>query len=542
MSPPGHFPPHIIRMYRKGMNPSEPAPGLPLENAAAAGTPGIGARVLARIFTRHLLNAALLVLLALYATGYLGHPELPQGDSDIWWHLANARILTTMHSFIHTEPYSFSVMGDAWINPEWLSEMPFWYGYRALGLRGIYLVTVVLLCANILFVYWRSYRKAGHAGAALGTAVLGFLMMIVGAGPRTILVAYLALCAELAILEAMERGKTYLLWLLPPLFCLWINLHGSWIIGMGVLGLYILCGWFSFNVGAVEQHAWTSVERRRFTFVLVVSVLMLLINPYGWRLIWNPFDMLLNQKQMMSIAQEWQPLSLNTIAGYASWLTIALFVVANCLRGRKWKIYELAILFFAFFEAFNHVRFTFLACLLVIPMLTVDVARSFAGPPDEKTIPGMNALFVAVILGVAVFFFPSEARLQKSLATQYPLQTIAYLQPEWRTFNQDAIGGMMDFDGKPSFYDTRYDTFEHHHVLSDYLGVVHLLKPLSLFDKYQIDHALIHANTPLSLTMEDAVGWRLVKREGTGADVYELFEKTPGPVQDKRKCTAVPAG
>jgi hypothetical protein len=524
------------------MNPNEHVPSSPLESKASAGNPGIGARLFARIFSRHILNAALLVLLALYATGFLTRPELPQSDSDIWWHLANARILTTTHSFIHVEPYSFSVAGDDWINPEWLSEMPFWYGYQTLGLRGIYLVTVMVLCANILFVYWRSYLKAGHAGAALGTAGLGFLMMIISAGPRTILVAYLALCAELAILEAMERGKTYLLWLLPPLFCLWINLHGSWIIGMGVLGLYILCGWFPFSRGVFEQQAWTSVERRRLVLVFVASTLVLLINPYGWRLIWNPFDMMLNQKQMMSIAQEWQSLSLNTIAGYASWLAIGLFVVANCLRGRKWRLYELAILFFAFFEAFNHVRFTFLACLLVIPMLTVDVARSFAGPPDEKTIPGMNALFVAVILGVVIYFFPSEARLQKSLAQQYPLQLIGSVQPEWRTFNQDAIGGMIDFDAKSSFYDTRYDTFEHHHVLSDYLAVVHLFKPLNIFDKYRIDHALIHADTPLSIMLEDAPGWKVLKREGTGSDVYELLEKAPGSVEEKTKCTPVPAG
>lgn len=529
-------------MYCKGMNPNERAPGVPLEEPTAGGNPGIGGRVFAGVFNRHVLHAALLVLLALYATGFVSRPELSQGDPDIWWHLANARILTTTHSFIRVEPYSFTVANDTWINPEWLSELPFWYGYQALGLRGIYLVTIVVLCANILFVYWRSYRKAGHAGAALATAGLGFLMMIVSAGPRTILVAYLAMCAEVAILEAMERGKTYLLWLLPPLFCVWINLHGSWIIGMGVLGLYILCGWFPYSRGVFEQTAWTGTERRRLVSVFAASTLMLLINPYGWRLIWNPFDMMLNQKKMMSIAQEWQTLSLNSIAGYAAWLAIGLFVVANCLRGRKWRVYELAILFFAFFEAFNHVRFTFLACLLVIPMLTVDVARTFAGPPDEKTIPGMNALFVCGIVCVIVFFFPSEARLQKSLAAQYPLQTIASVQPEWRTFNQDAIGGMMDFNGKPTFYDTRYDTFEHHNVLSDYLGVVHLFSPLSLLDKYRIDHALIHAGTPLSMMLEGAPGWRVMKREGTGTDVYELLEKVPSTVQDKCGCAPVPAG
>jgi hypothetical protein len=523
------------------MNPPQSDPVATLPDPPVTENLGFFVRAFNRIFTRHLMNAALLVLVALYSTGILFQPELPQRDVDLWWHLANARILTTTHSFIHVEPYSFSVAAQPWINPEWLSEMPFWLGYKTLGLTGIYLVTVLALCANILLVYWRSCLKARNAGAALGTAALGFLLMTISAGPRTILIAYLALSVELAILEASERGKTGLLWLLPPLFCIWINLHGSWIIGLGLLGLYILCGAFTLKVGVFEQDAFSSPNRTRLILVFLTSAAALIFNPYGWRLIWNPIDMLLNQKQMMSIAQEWQPLNISTGAGIASWLCIALMIVANCVRGRKWKVYELAFIFFAWFEAFNHIRFTFLACLLIIPMLTVDVARSFCSPPDEKTIPAMNAIFAAAVLCVIAYFFPTETRLQKSLAAQYPLQSIAAVQPSWRTFNQDAVGGMMAFNAKPTFYDTRYDTFVHHRVLADYLGVVHLVEPLTIFEKYRIDHVLVQADSPLSTSIERAPGWRVEMREGTGPDAYELLAKTPGPVQDISPCSAVPA-
>jgi hypothetical protein len=522
------------------MNPPQSDPVGTLPELPVTGGPGFFPRVFNRIFTRHMMNAALLALMVLFLTGILFQPELPLRDSDIWWHLANARILTTTHSFIRVEPYSFSVAGQPWVNPEWLSEMPFWIGYRTLGLTGIYLVTVIALCANILFVYWRSYLKARHAGAAFGIAVLGFILMTINAGPRTILIAYLALSIELAILEATERGKTRLLWLLPPLFCVWINLHGSWIIGLFLLGLYILCGLFSFKSGVFDQEPFSSRDRNRLILVYLVSAALLLVNPYGWRLVWNPFDILLNQKQNLSVAQEWQPLNISTGAGMAAWLCIALMIVANCIRGRKWKIYELAFLFFAWFEAFNHIRFTFLACLLIIPMLTVDVARSFCSPPDEKTIPAMNALFVAAVVGIIAYFFPTEARLQKSLAAQYPLQTIAAIQPSWRTFNQDALGGIMDFDSKPTFFDTRYDTFEHHGVLADNLGIVHLLRPLNIFDKYRIDHVLIHADSPLSFLMESAPGWQVLRREGSGPNGYELFAKTSGAAQDTSPCATVP--
>jgi hypothetical protein len=527
-------------MYRKVMNPQQSEQGASADNPPVVENASFVVRAFNRIFTRHMMNAALLVLIALFLTGILFQPELPQRDSDIWWHLANARILTTTHSFIRVEPYSFSVAGQPWVSPEWLSEMPFWLGYRTLGLTGIYLVTVIALWANILFVYWRSYLKSRHAGAAFGTAILGLFLMTINAGPRTILIAYLALSVELAILESTGPGKTRGLWLLPPLFCLWINLHGSWIIGLFLLGLYMLSGLFSLKIGVFDQEAFSSRDRNRLILVFLASSALLLANPYGWRLVWNPFDILLNQKLNMSVAQEWQPLNIGTGAGIASWLCIALMVVANCIRGRKWKIYELAFLFFAWFEAFTHIRFTFLACLLIVPMLTVDVARSFCSPPDEKTIPAMNALFAAAALCIIAYFFPTEAKLQKSLAAQYPLQAIAAIQPSWRTFNQDALGGMMDFDSRSTFFDTRYDTFEHHGVLADYLSVAHLVRPLNIFDKYRIDHVLTHAGTPLSLLLEDAPGWQVQMREGSGANSYELFVKAPAAAQNNTPCAAAP--
>jgi hypothetical protein len=524
-----------------GMNGEQVERNISITGSRIAGNAGLFTRTFNRIFSRHMLHAVLLALLVLNATGNLTHPADQFRDPGLWWHLADARILTTTHRFIHVEPYSFTVAGERWINPEWLSEMPFWLGYRSLGLRGIFLVTVTALCANILFVYWRSYRKALHAGAAFWTAILAFMLMTINAGPRTIVIAYLAMSAEMAILEAAERGKKHLLWLLPPLFCVWINLHGSWIIGLGLLALYILCGLFPFSKGILDQEAYSSKDRQRLLLVFFAGLAALLINPYGWRLIWNPFDMLLNQRLMMSYAAEWHPLTLGTIAGLAAWLAIGLTLIANCVSGRKWKLYELAFLFFAWFEAINHCRFTFMASVIAIPLLAGDVARSFCAKPNEKTIPLLNALFVAGAVGVILFFFPSEASLQNSLAAEYPLQTIASIQPSWRTYDQGNLGGMMAFNSKPTFWDTRFDTFVHHGVLRDLIDIETLHAPLQLLDKYRIDHVLISESWALAYLLERTPGWRVERREGAGDDAYVLLARTPGATGDQSQCAAAPA-
>ena len=275
------------------------------------------------------------------------------------------------------------------------AELPFWFSYQAFGLRGIYLVTWAVLGANILFVYWRGYVKARHAGAAFCTAAaLGFFLMTVNSGPRTIAFAYLAMSAELAILDAAERGNKRIVWLLPLLFCLWINIHGTWFIGIDLLALYIFCGLFRVRVGSLSRMPLAPADRNRLLAALGVSVAALLVNPYGWRLMWSPIDMMLNQKESVNTIAEWQPLSLSSLEGEAAVVAIAVMVVANCIRGRKWTLFEMATVFLAWYAAFSHHRFTYLAAVLTTPMLAVDIKRSFCIESDEKTIPAMNAMMV----------------------------------------------------------------------------------------------------------------------------------------------------
>lgn len=483
-------------------------------------------RVLKKIFSRHLMDMAILAMLPVILSG-IRDPVHVIVDPDIWWHMADARILTESHHFIHVEPYSFTVASQPWVDPEWLSELPFWLGYRTFGLVGIYLITWLALIANIHFVYWRGFFKSRNPGVALWMAGLGFVLMWVNANSRTILFGYLALSAELCILEAAERGRPRVLWLLPPLFCVWINLHGSWVIGLGLLGLYALCGLFRVNAGIFSQEPISRQDRNRLLTVIGCSIAALMVNPYGWRLVWNPFDMVLNQTLNIGNVQEWQPLNLGWFVGKAAVAFIALTVLVNALHARKWKIYEFVFVFLAWYAAFNHARFTFLAAVLTVPMLAADIARAFfPETPNQKTIPVMNGVVAAAVLCVVALYFPSEESLKKGLATELPLETIASIQPSWRTLNQDNLGGIMDFRAKPTFADTRWDTFEHHGVMKDLIDFLRLHNSLALLDKYNIDHVLLRKDEPASYLLERTSGWRVQRTEGAGEAQYELFARS----------------
>lgn len=506
--------------------PLQTEPEDPLARAAAVELSQPPGNILQRIFGRHLMNAALLVFLAVALAGPMSDGSELVRDSDLWWHLADARLLFTTHDFIHTEPYSFTVHGVPWINPEWLAEVPYWIGYRLSGLAGVHLAAIIAFAANLLLVYFRSSSVAHHKGAAFWTAVLCFPLMAINGGARTIVIAYLALSVEMIVLNAAEQGRTRTLWLLPPLFCVWINLHGSWFIGLGLLLLYIVCGLFSIDIGVFKQAAFTAAERNRLILVFLSTLAACLANPYGWRLVWNPLDMLLNQKLMLAVMEEWQPLNLGTVTGKAAVVFIGLLIVANCVRARKWKLYEFAFTFVAWYVAFSHVRFVFLACIVTAPWLARDMTRSFFGEPNEKTIPALNALFAVGAAVAVIYLCPSQSALEKKVDAAFPMQTIASIQPSWRTFNDYSVAGMMDFDSKPVFMDSRNDVFEHHGVFQDFLAITNLGDPLRLLDAYRIDHVLIHANTPLAYLLERTKGWRIETSEGTGENTFDLFERS----------------
>jgi hypothetical protein len=482
--------------------------------------------LLQRLFSRHLMDMALLLVVATIFSDLRTGDGL-FNDPDLWWHMASGRIVDQTHHFIRVEPYSFTVAGQSWIDPEWLSGLFFWLSYKHLALVGVYVASAIGIFGNVLLIYWRGCWRQANAAVSLWIAGLGVLLMTVNSSARTILFAYLALSVEMAILERAQRGRERMLWLLPPLFCIWINLHGSWLIGLAILALYIACGWFRIDLGIFLQDAFSAAQRKRLLLVLAVSVVLLFINPYGWRLLWNPFDMAFGQTLNISNVQEWQPLNLGWFVGKASVFAIVLMLAAHAVGARKWKLFDLALFFFAWYAAFAHTRFTFLAAVLTLPMIASDLTFSiFLPPPVQKTIPFLNGLIAAGALVVVAHFVPVQGKLQQAVAKELPLRTIVSLQPSWRTMNEDNFGGLMDFYGKPTFIDSRFDTFEHHGVMKDFLDLMKLHESLRLLDQYRIDHVLVKKDEALAYLLERTPGWMVLSREGENTQACVLFARS----------------
>src|SRR5947207_1208121 len=140
-----------------------------------------------------LIEVVILFLLSMYK------PDM--NDPDIWWHMRNAQYLFDHHQFPRQDMYSFTVAGHPWINHEWLSEIPFYLAYKALGLVGLKSLTFFALNAIFLLLLYLCYQESRNFKASVTVCYFATFLATVSFGPRTILFGYIYLLILLIILQ-----------------------------------------------------------------------------------------------------------------------------------------------------------------------------------------------------------------------------------------------------------------------------------------------------------------------------------------------------
>jgi len=447
-------------------------------------------------------------------------------ESDIWWHLLNARNLWQYHSFPRVDTYSFGAAGSPWINFEWLSEMPFFLAFKTIGLQGLLAMYFAALVLIFTGVFYRSYRAGADckdaAVATLGAICLGGVSL----APRMLLFGWLCMVGLLVALDHFQRtGKG--LWLLPLLFTLWINLHGSWVFGIAVVAATIASGLVEGKWGLVVASRWSPVQLRKLLLAFVTSLAALFINPFSYKLVLYPFELLLRHKGVMQYLEEWQPVNVSTWNGKLALSLIFALLAAGLFSRRRWRLDEALLTLFALWAALSHVRFLFFAGLIIPPILA---PRLTLFPPYERKLdkPWLNAAIMAAVVGSLIFFFPPAAKLKQKVAEKYPQAALDFMQRQHlngRIFNQYAWGGYMEWSARECkpFIDGRADIFVYNGVFDDFFKATSLKDSVEILDKYGIKYVLYVPKEPLTYLLEHSPAWRLIYSDS----VAVLFERVP---------------
>src|SRR5262249_15767847 len=126
---------------------------------------------------------------------------------------------------------------------------------------------------------------------------------------------FLFLVLTLLVLEKFRQGVSWPLWALPPMFLLWVNTHGSFIIGLGVIVVHLLAGLFRFQQGRIKAIGWPGSEGIKLETAVLLCIAVLPITPYGTQLAVYPFDMAFSQPINVANISEWRPMPFEIIGG-----------------------------------------------------------------------------------------------------------------------------------------------------------------------------------------------------------------------------------
>ena len=442
-------------------------------------------------------------------------------DPDLWWHIKTGQTILATHHWPTTDPYSFTVHGAPWMAYEWGGEVLIGWASRIGGVRGLDFLLIGMSAAVMIALYVLGTVRSGKSKAGF----LAALALLPLANPsftlRPQMLGYLFLVLTLIALELFRQGKRWAGWCLPALMLAWVNTHGSFIVGLGAIFLYWVCGLLEFRKGGIEAKPWSAKDRRSLSLIFLLCLIVLPITPYGTRLAIYPLNVVFSQPVNLASILEWQPMPFQLLGGKIFLTLILFFFIAQIAVGFTWRMEELLLFFGGVAMACLHLRFILLFVPFFTPLLATVLARWIDAYSRSKDKHALNALLMAGVIAAMISYFPSRANLEKKVAENFPVQALEYLRQHpvpGPMLDSYGFGGYLLNAGYKTFIDGRADIFERGGVLHDYMQVTDL-KPggLDVLRRYQIQACLLGRDEPLATALLASPNWKRVYLDSVGA-------------------------
>jgi hypothetical protein len=281
--------------------------------------------------------------------------------SDTWLALVGGR--QVWHSGLpHHDTLTVWSHGQAWVDQQWLGQLVFYGIHAAGGLRLLLVVHAIVLVTAFTLALAFAIRSGGSPRSAALVGVAALIAALPNSTVRTQALAYVLFVAVFWLL-ASETGKTpRRVFLAVPLLALWANIHGSALLGAGLVVLWAIAELLRYGL---QPNAWGL--RLRAIALAVAAPLCLLVSPYGFDLP-GYYHGVLGSGAFRDIVSEWRPASFPDQWPFFVLATAALWLVGYS-RKRLSLFEHLALLamLFAAFDTLRSIVWFALVVAMVVP-------------------------------------------------------------------------------------------------------------------------------------------------------------------------------
>ena len=500
--------------------------------------------------------ADVIFIILFFALTYGALAPAMLGDADIGWHIRNGENILVTRAVPHADVFSATMAGRTWFAWEWLYDALIALVHRAAGLNGVVAFSAFCVALTFSFVFRWSLKNGG----ALSTTVLLLLFSIMASSihflARPHVVGWLLTIIWYWILDQSQRstfeGRSDPIAIcLPVLMILWVNLHGSFVMGFVLLGIYFLADVLTAYRSRNEQLRTGAVAHARMVAaVSVMTALTSLLNPYGYKLHVHVYQYLSSPFFMQHIEEFRRPDFHRAPTHFFLLLlavtAIAILVARAQLSWSAWLVIAFSS-FSGLWAARNLPVSSMLLTLSVAPLLS----RCFRGrifqrwrrlllsqqrfTAIEMRLRGHLWPIVFVVSSAAVCLNQGNILGRQALnarfnPNRFPVHAVDFMvQHGYREpiFSLDSYGGYLIYRLYPAqkvFIDDRHD-FYGEEYLKKYLKVVHV-EPgwQTVLDENQVNLIVMPTRSKITDALRQSAAWRGVYSDNT-ATVFERFAR-----------------
>lgn len=446
-----------------------------------------------------MLSSVFAVAAALVGLG-IGAQRL--GDNSFLTHLATGRRMLD-EGIVREDAFTWTSAGESLTVQSWGASLLLGVVDDLAGFHGLRFLMAALAAVLGWFV-WHLSDRAPSLMTRLAIMVPVFFIGLQTWSERPLLIAFVAFTATLLVVERDRDPR-----LLGPIGFVWIGVHGSWPLGLVLLGARWVGALFDERRGVGGD---SMREARAGVWLAAGIVVGGIANPYGPALLFFPLELLGRQEVLEHVA-EWQASSYDSL-----WTRLFLVMVAAAVfAARRAPLVAVVPGVVFVVAALLSARNIPLASMVLIPLLA-------AGLPS---IPGLDGdrrsdanRFAVLGLGSLLVLLPLIAiRGPHVELDRYPIAAVNAMEDDLglspatsRVIHQDFVGNYLNLRYGPAEASWIDDRFELHdlELVEDYLALLNGTPAWrSVLDRHDPDALLWPADRVL-VELATGAGWQRV--------------------------------
>lgn len=238
---------------------------------------------------------------ALYLFVFLSSLYLPT-DPDLGWHLKYGEYFFKTGRILRDNIFSTMMPDYRWTNHSWASDLLVYFSYDSLGFFGITLLGAVVVTLTFYF-FSKAFKLSLWDKAFLFPIVIFLVSNVNAVAFRSQMMSYMFTGVLFYILSLYEKNPKHLLFTIP-LFLIWANFHGGFILGLALLLGYLFIKKALQFKDTRDFKAVLKSSRLEF-FILPAIFLATLINPFGFGVYLESFNHF--GSPWLKYVSEWAP-------------------------------------------------------------------------------------------------------------------------------------------------------------------------------------------------------------------------------------------